>query len=32
MVLSEAAIKGIEAGPSVFRYVRRVLIEVPRWL
>ena len=32
MILSEAAIKGIEAGPSVFRYVRRVLIEVPRWL
>jgi hypothetical protein len=32
MVLSEAAIKGIEAGPTRFRYVRRVLIEVPRWL
>ena len=32
MVLSEAAIRGIEAGPTRFRYVRRVLVEVPRWV
>ena len=32
MVLSEAAINRIEAGPTRFRYVRRVLVEVPRWL
>jgi hypothetical protein len=32
MALSEQTIKGVEAGPSVFKYVRRVIVRVPRWL